>query len=454
MPDNIVDLASFARWDDGHDPRHPEPPPEIPDDGGDHAPIQVRPWPKLEDAALQGFAGRFVRAIAPYTEADPAALLATALTMFGAMAGDGPHFLASNTPHPARLHTLVCGPTSDGAKGTSYAAVRHVMLAAQPEFAANIASGLASGEGLIERVRDNPNPQLNPGDKGFDKGVADKRLLCVETEFAKVLGNGRREGNTLLPTLRQAWDGGPLGTMTRSRNSLKATDPHVCLIGHVTPGEYLKSARASDTEGGSTNRLLIVLSKRSKMLPDGGNTPDALAAQLRDESARAISAAKDATRFDRSPAAQQLWETAYPVLARARPDTLANAAVARGVPQVVRLSLTYALMDNAPQVELEHLEAALAFWDYCEQSAMWLFSTAEQDEQESHGEQLLTFIAAHPAGVTRTEIRRGLYSGNKFSAEIDAVLAPLIRHRRVEEIRETPSRGRPTTRYRAIRADN
>ena len=55
-----------------------------------------------------------------------------------------------------------------------------------------------------------------------DEGVKDKRLLVFEGEFANVLKVLRREGNTLSPTLRNAWDNGRLNTLTK--NSVAASD--------------------------------------------------------------------------------------------------------------------------------------------------------------------------------------------------------------------------------------
>ena len=127
-------------------------------------------------------------------------------------------------------------------KGTSVAGAVRVLAAADPFFAtSHTASGLSSGEGLIERVRDAAG---DPGDdKTFVLGVDDKRLAIIESEFAAVLSRARREGNVLGQVLRQAWDGGRLQTMTRKTSALVATDPHIVVIGHITPTELRRPAR-------------------------------------------------------------------------------------------------------------------------------------------------------------------------------------------------------------------
>ena len=62
-------------------------------------------------------------------------------------------------------------------------------------------SGLSSGEGLIWAVRD---PGEN-GDGQSDSGVADKRRIVLDGEFASTLKVLGRQGNTLSPVIRNAW---------------------------------------------------------------------------------------------------------------------------------------------------------------------------------------------------------------------------------------------------------
>ena len=57
----------------------------------------------------------------------------------------------------------------------------------------------------------------------------DKRLLVVEPEFANVLKQTERQGNTLSVVLRQAWDGKSLGTMTKNSRINLSTRKSVVL---------------------------------------------------------------------------------------------------------------------------------------------------------------------------------------------------------------------------------
>jgi hypothetical protein len=63
--------------------------------------------------------------------------------------------------------------------------------------------GLSSGEGLINEVRDE-NKKWDPKEQQYavtDPGVADKRLMVTEPEFANALAVMERPGNTNRQTL-------------------------------------------------------------------------------------------------------------------------------------------------------------------------------------------------------------------------------------------------------------
>ena len=87
-------------------------------------------------------------------------------------------------------------------------------------------SGLSSGEGLIERIRD-------PDDEEDEGGTKGTRLLVIETEMATVMAACSREGTKLPGILRQAWGGERLSTLNRKR--IVASSSHIAIIGHIIP---------------------------------------------------------------------------------------------------------------------------------------------------------------------------------------------------------------------------
>ena len=190
-------------------------------------------WPDpLHADALHGVAGLFVRSSEPESEADPAALLLSFLTAAGCLLGAKAHMTVEADQHPARLFVVLVGDTAKARKGTSFGHVRNVIQQADGEWL-GLQSGLSSGEGLIHAVRDERLGTKKGGQAALDEGVEDKRLLVVEGEFASVLRVGQREGNTLSPIIRTAWDTGDLRTMTKNSPE-KATGAHITILGHIT----------------------------------------------------------------------------------------------------------------------------------------------------------------------------------------------------------------------------
>src|SRR5207247_7769802 len=155
--------------------------------------------PVLREEAFYGLAGKIVKTIDPYTEADPVAVLMNILLGFGNVIGRGPYFRVEETRHFTNLFAVYVGATSKGRKGQSWSTPRHLLEAVNPEWMkTKVTSGLSSGEGLIAAVQD-------PDDlDGF--GTSDKRLLVIEEEYCQPLKQMKREGNIISATLRYAWD--------------------------------------------------------------------------------------------------------------------------------------------------------------------------------------------------------------------------------------------------------
>ena len=57
-------------------------------------------------------------------------------------------------------------------------------------------------------------------------------------------------------------------------------------------------------------------------------------------------------------------------------DGLTGALTARAEAHSIRLALIYALLDGASSIEVEHLKAALALWDYAARGAEWALGDA------------------------------------------------------------------------------
>lgn len=344
----------------------------------DEAPPPI-PTPELSPAALYGVVGDIVRAIEPHTEAAPAGILMTLLTGLGCLIGRGPHQMIDGARHGTNLFTLLVGPSSDGRKGTCVARARAVLRAVDDDFTrSNIATGLSSGQGVIYHVRDAAEAPPPAADgkppKPADPGVTDKRLLVIEDEMASALRPMRGQENTLSQVLRSAWDGTLLRTLTRA-NPMKATDPHIAIVGQITPAELRISLGDVEFENGFLNRFLFCYVERVRLLPHGGHPPAARLDPLITKLEYAVGAARRVGEMTFDRAARSQWESVYPVLTTGHAGKV-GAATRRGAAQVRRIAMLYTLLDGAHDIGTAHLDAALALWDYSVASARYVFGAA------------------------------------------------------------------------------
>jgi hypothetical protein len=406
------------------------------------------PWPEpLGSAAYLGVIGDAVNALAPHTEADPAALLLQLAAFLGNKFGRGPAYQVDQTFHSTNEFVLLAGATSRARKGTSRDNVR-ALFATDPadRWLDRFASGLSSGEGLVEHVCDEQMGIDKNGDPVvLYRGVDDKRLMVVESEFASVLAVMGREGATLSPRVRAAWDGEKLQVMTRN-NPLVATGAHISVIGHITVDELRREVSSISFANGLLNRFIFGAVRRSKRLPFGGRVDKDVLAAIGDRLAEAARAARDvADPLEMDGAARALWESSYDAITADRPG-LYGALIARAEAHIVRLALIYALADRQAAIGLPHLQAALEVWRFSDESARYLFGDMLGDPVAD--EIIRALRAAGTAGMSRNDIVN-LFSRNKSSFEISRALDSLLQQQRVTRTK-TPTAGRPVERWHIV----
>lgn len=392
-------------------------------------------WPEpLAPEAFHGLAGEIVHTIEPHSEADPAALLIQLLLAFGSVVGRAPHFVAEADRHGINLFAVLVGETSKARKGSSWGHIKALFSEVDPTWAKDrLTTGLSSGEGLIEAVSDSV--------------VTDKRLLVVEPELASTLRVMGREGSTLSPTVRHAWDSGNLSVLTKKSPS-KATAAHISIVGHITRDELRRYLDRTEAGNGFANRFLFLCVRRSKPLPEGGNLDPNSLSPLVENVKNAANFARSAARVPFDDEARIIWRAVYEPLSDGKPGLL-GSVIGRAEAQVVRLACVYALLDRSAAIRRQHLLGAIALWDYCEASARHVFGDALGDPI---ADELLAALRNAPNGLTRTEIRDH-FGRNKTGDQIDRGLSILL-DRRLAYYRADPAgSGRPAERWFATKGD-
>ena len=93
---------------------------------------------------------------------------------------------------------------------------------------------------------------------------------------------------------------------------------------------------------------------------------------------------------------------------------------ARAAAHIRRIAMLYALIDLTDQIELEHFRAAKRLWDYCEESALYIFGGVTKEQL-----RIVQWIGMH-GPATFKQVREDLYRRNTLAAEIQADLDGLL----------------------------
>ncbi len=391
-------------------------------------------WPVLDEDAYHGLAGDIVKALEPVTEADPAAMLFTFLTMFGNLIGRSAYMIIEDTPHYLNLFTVIVGSTAGGRKGTSLARVKAVFskLTDGGWLDRRIMKKLVSSQALINRVRDRRDKKVRP-------------LLWIEQEYAGVLEDVKRAGS-LSEILRSAWDSDKLENHTKT-SSIRARRAHVSLLGHITREELLGLLRRRDISNGLAGRHLWVCARRRRVMTSTGDSFDdpVLVRRLQ----AAVDYAPQIGQLKRDEKADALWEQLYGDLTAER-EGVVGVIASRAAPHVMRLGCVYAVLDKSHVVRVEHLKAALALWGYVERSVAYIFGDSEATPGQKDKrvlawrrdkKKILEALTGNPQGLTQRQVHQ-LLGGHRDRKEVRKIGLRLVKRGYIE-IRRKGTGGRP-----------
>jgi 5S rRNA maturation endonuclease (ribonuclease M5) len=394
----------------------------------------LTPYPApLSQAAFHGLAGQFIEQVLPYTESDEAGLLFQFLACSGNVIGRTAHMIADAAVHYCNNNIVLVGPTSIARKGTAWRHNLRVFRCVDEDWIRDcIKHGVSSGEGIIYHVRDPiektvPVKERNKFTGRYetvveDPGVQDKRLMIVETEFASVLKVMERTASTVSVVFRHMWDGDDvLSTLTKN-SPTRATGVHGSVLGHITVEEVRPLLTETEMANGFGNRFLWIAVHRKQELSENDELP--AIGNLIPPLHKSIEFARTVGQLRRDEKARELWKAVYHDLSELKPG-LFGLMIARGAPQVLRLSMQYALLDCSKFVCVEHLQAALECWRYSEDSARWVFQAGTGNRNAD--KILAALAAAGKKGLTKWRITAEVFSRHATKHDIDEALRLLHR---------------------------
>ena len=194
----------------------------------------------------------------------------------------------------------------------------------------------------------------------------------------------------------------------------------------------------SDVFGGFANRFLWVCSRRQREVPLPQPMPEDELGSLQRRLLNIITTVQGFSAIEMSEAATQRWCKIYPQLSAER-SGLGGAATNRAEAYTRRIALTYALLDAKNIIELEHLEAALALWQYAEDSAKYIFGGKMENPV---AQKILDALeSALEKRMSLTEIHK-LLSRHVRKEEIEMAINEMVASGKVE-VGKKKTRGRP-----------
>jgi putative DNA primase/helicase len=337
--------------------------------------------PELHNVALLGVLRDMVDAACANSEAVRPTVAIHILARFAATIGRTAYIQIGDQKRHLRMNALIVGPTAKGRKGTSAEMPSEMYRLMEARMVGGLPlrklTALATGEGLIHMVRD---AFYDHEGNLVDPGVDDKRLLFDVSEFAGVLAQARREAATISTVLRDAFDGVTLVTPTKT-SFCEASDTHIVVVGSVPETEIVKTLTSTDITNGLANRFPMFYSVRDKIVPMPKATDQRLMEGFAEHLSWAIYEATKQTQISMDPEALEYWSEIYHELeAKAHPPAIA-ALLARQSTYTLIFAALLALLNRQPIVSRDHLDAALAWVQYWEDTALFVFSNGEQNEQ-------------------------------------------------------------------------
>lgn len=407
-----------------------------PDDGPDHH----RNAPQPDPACLYGLVGDVARAGSENTEANPYAIAMNCMSYLSCAIGRGAYTYIGNTRHHARIFGLHVGRTGRGRKGDAASLVHRLDMSIRAADEANHDSmapqvhsgGLSTREGLALMIHDG----WTQGKTEVDP-IHDKRLWVIESEFVNVLMQSKRDGNTLSSALRDCWDGVSIKPATKGQPRIWASNPHICLSAAITGTELHGVMASRELTNGFANRFMMIWAERTKMLPFPRATPQHEVEALAQRAIEVIRfaggdrcAERDLRIIGITPAAERRFATLYlGELNDQSAGEIVTALLERRAPMLRRLAMLFALCDLKSEVDIQHIEAALAWVRYWTDSVKFIFSdgaaevaTAATNET---AKTIVEFLQKR-GKATRWELTKECFGGHKTKSLIDAALDELL----------------------------
>jgi len=203
---------------------------------------------------------------------------------------------------------------------------------------------------------------------------------------------------------------------------------------------------AVENKNGFSNRILWIASQRGDLIPcpewiDWNRDYPRIVQRLKTVIGHFNGIGRE-LRWSKE--GEKAWQDFY----RSIPDLdsgIVGSIIARSDAHTLRLTMAYTVLDDVALMQPKHLEAAIAFWDYCQRSAQWAFGEKTGNKM---ADRIYWALERNPQGMTRSQISQDVFGRNCSKTLVDAALSCLF-DAGLAELRIDPQKksGRPAERW-------
>jgi hypothetical protein len=161
----------------------------------------------------------------------------------------------------------------------------------------------------------------------------------------------------------------------------EATDAHIVVVGSVPETEIVKTLTSADITNGLANRFPMFYSVRTKSVPFPEPTDPGLMESFAGHLVVALREAWAIGEVRLTADARDIWRIIYAQLEeKAHPPAVASL-LARQSTYTLIFAALLALLNRKREIDSDHLNAALAWIEYWEDTTLFVFSTGDQNEK-------------------------------------------------------------------------
>ena len=400
----------------------------------------ILPPPRGKKSMLYGFVGEIALEAANGKEVNEYAAFMYLLTALSANFGRDIYLPIGDSYHHSRLFCLHLGRSAKGRKGETMKLVDRILEKATEIDIKNNHSneivcvthkgGLSTREGLISLIHDG----INLGAKNEEPAINDKRMLVIESEFANVLHQSKRDGNTLSAAIRDLYDGRSVYPLIKT-NKMGATDPHIAIWGNITPSELVELVSERELSNGSFNRYITIFAERYNLVSMPEPTPHHKVLEYALKCLDVIEWAKgsypdykNTRQACLSDDAKQAYDQIYKRIESRNNGNLSDILV-RLSTNLLRMALTLAIIDKSLVIEVVHIRVAYEWSLFSDASVRYIFAAkndlVQQGKIEANAAKIINFLKLNKS-ATRTELSTKCFYKKLASSGIDSAINHLL----------------------------